>query len=245
MNPKLIKHRNRILFISIAIVIISFINIGGIIDFYQQIVFGIAVAGLVLVLTIETFIRLKLDTTNLFKFVDTVSIIWGFFIVFYISVSFIVFPAKVNGISMNPNFDDKDLIIVWKLKSDYKLGDVVFVNVTSERTKSLVDEYFLKRIIGTPGDTVDVYDNILYINGTAVEETYRTKKYLPGDNRDFHFNDICMIKDERCSGSIPDDYYFVMGDNRPGSFDSRNIGLVHIDDLFGEVIFDLMRLKIW
>ncbi len=240
MNPKLIKHRNRILFISITIVIISFINIGGIIDFYQQMVFGVAVAGLLLVMVIEMYIRFNLETSLLFKFVDTVSVIWAFFIVFYITISFIMFPARVNGISMNPNFDDDDIILVWKLKSNYKLGDVVFVNVTSERTKSLVDEYFLKRIIGTPGDTVEFIANVLYINGTAVEEEYDTYR-----TDDFSFNEVCTIKDERCSGSIPEDYYFIMGDNRPGSFDSRSIGLIHIDDLFGEVIFDLMRLEIW
>jgi signal peptidase I len=213
---------------------------GGITDFYQPVVYGITLSGLLLGVIITIVLSKEKETELFYHFVDAISIIWTFFLVFYLLISFIMFPARVNGTSMTPNFDDNNVIIVWKLKDNFDTGDVVFVNVTTERTRHGEDDFFLKRIIGTPGDVVEFRDNVLYINGSIVEEDY-----IEAETTDFIFDDICFIKNTSCSGFIPSEYYFVLGDNRNNSVDSRYIGLIHKDDLFGKVIFDVMRFKVW
>lgn len=243
MNSKLEKHRNRILIFSVLIFIVGMINTGGVTSFYQPIVYGVTGLGMLLAVLITIFIETKKDNSKLYFFVDTVSVIWVFFLVFYLMISFVLFPARVNGASMMPNFEHNDVILVWKLKSSYEFSDVVFVNVTKERTNHDMDEYFLKRVIGTPGDSVNYENNALYINDKIVREEFLNKLLIK--TYDFDFDSICTIKEDKCSGVIPDDYYFVLGDNRENSLDSRDIGLIHKDDLFGEVILDMMRLKIW
>lgn len=240
MQKKLLKHRNRILIYTVLIAIVNAIARGGVTEFYQPIVDLIVIAGLTVTIILTL---VKTESESFYGFIDTFSVIWSFFFVFYTIISFIIFPARVNGSSMMPNFTHSDIIFVWKIGDEFELGDVVFVNVTEERTNYDHDDYFLKRVIGTPGDTVYFENNTLYINGEMVEEEYIDSSR--NRTNDFLFEDICFIKDEKCSGVIPEDYYFVLGDNRDNSQDSRAIGLIYKDDLFGRVIFNMMRFQIW
>lgn len=240
MKDKLLKYRNRILIYSVLISIINVFSTNSITDFYQPVVFGITTAGLLLSLWITHVLKNQKEEEHFYMFVDTISIIWVFFLVFYFLVSFIMFPARVNGTSMTPNFDDNDVIIVWKLKQEFEFGNVVFVNVTDERTNHYMDEYFLKRVIGTPGDKIEHIGNILYINDVPVEEDF-----IDTYTQEFTFDEVCFIKDQPCMDVIPNDYYLVLGDNRNNSVDSRMIGLIHKDDLFGKVIFNVMRFETW
>ncbi len=244
MRKKLSRHRNGIVIFTILILLVDLINPSGITEFYNQAVVIIVTLGLIFGVFISVILWFKLESKMFYSFIDTISVIWIFFFVFYTLISFVVFPARVNGTSMVPNFENGDVIVVWKLNSDYKLGDVVFVNVTEERTSYYKDEYFLKRIIGVPGDRVEYVENQVYVNGELLVEEYDLN-ISDLYSKDYSFDELCRIKDEYCEDGIPEDYYFVLGDNRTNSTDSRKIGLVHKDDLFGKVIFDVSRLKLW
>ena len=126
---------------------------------------------------------------------------------------FIITPIRVNQSSMNNTLYDKDIMILDKISyrfSDIKRFDIVVIKKDKE--------YLIKRVIGLPGETVEYKDNKLYINGEVVEENFNHK-----DTDDY-------ILDKE----IPEGYYFVVGDNRPDSLDSRYIGLINKKDILGK-----------
>lgn len=133
--------------------------------------------------------------------------------------TFIATPVRVDGSSMDSTLKHGDILILNKLDTNYERFDVVVVNVTIDgRTSKLV-----KRVIGLPGENIEYKENELYINGKVIEDvsTERTK--------DFSLKELYNV------GSIPDDYYFVMGDNRSNSRDSRDytVGLIKKEDIVG------------
>ena len=137
---------------------------------------------------------------------------------------FIVTPIRVNGASMDDTLKDKDIMILDKISyrfSDIKRFDIVVIK--------LEDEYIVKRVIGLPKEKVEYKDNKLYINGKEVKENFSHKE----------------IKDYVLEEEIPDDYYFVVGDNRPVSLDSRVIGLINRKNILGKTsltIFPFLEL---
>ena len=88
----------------------------------------------------------------------------------------------------------------------------------------------IKRVIGLPGDIVSILDNTLYINGEVYVENYLDEGL---EYDDFELNSLGYE-------TIPEDMYFVLGDNREDSLDSREIGLISKDDIIGKV-----SLRIW
>ncbi len=135
--------------------------------------------------------------------------------------TFIVTPAQVDGSSMKPTLNDNNLVILNKL--DYRLNDIKRFDVVVVDIKT---EKIIKRVIGLPGDTVSYKNKTLYINGKKVEENFTHTN----DTRDFKLGDIGYQK-------IPGDKYFVVGDNRNNSMDSRIIGLVDKEQILGSVSF--------
>ncbi len=130
---------------------------------------------------------------------------------------------QVVGSSMNNTLNNGDMVLLYK--AGYKIGDVERFDVISfyyDETK-----YLIKRVIGLPGEHVAYKDNKLYINGEYIEE-----------NRDFITEDFDL--NELGYDVIPDDMYFVLGDNRENSLDSREIGLVKKEDIIGEAI-----VRVW
>ena len=109
---------------------------------------------------------------------------------------------------------------------DVKRGDIISLDY--EDTK-----YLIKRIIGLPGETVEIKNNELYINNTLYEEDY-----LPDDlvYPDFSLSDLGY-------SVIPDDMYLVLGDNREDSLDSREIGLIKKEEINGKIIFRLWPIN--
>ena len=148
--------------------------------------------------------------------------------------AFIVTPIKVNGESMYPTFYDNDILILNKLKyrfSDIERGDVVALRFEDTN-------YLIKRVIGLPGEVVEFKDNQLYVNGEVVEEDYLEDDVI---TEDFQLSQIGYEK-------IPEGMYFVLGDNREHSSDSRELGLVTERDILGETsirIFPFNRIKIF
>ena len=131
-------------------------------------------------------------------------------------------PIRVNGTSMHPTLQDKEFMILNKisLKQGINRFDIV---VVQENNK-----YIIKRVIGLPGESVMYKDSKLYINGKVIEDNY--SKTTTND-----FDNVVLGENE----------YFVMGDNRAVSSDSRIIGPVNIKNIKGKtnlIIFPFNKM---
>src|SRR3989339_1694049 len=156
-------------------------------------------------------------------FIETIVVSLAIFAV----VSLFLFqPHQVDGRSMEPNFHDKEYILTDKIS--YRFGEpkrsdvVVFHSPQDER----ID--FIKRIIGVPGDSLQIKGGYLYINGTKIEENYIND---PGQVAQGRF-----LK-EGAKVDVPAGQFFVMGDNRLHSSDSREWGFVTRDEIVGRAFF--------
>lgn len=129
---------------------------------------------------------------------------------------------KVSGTSMLPTIKDgEQLTLSNPKKYGLKRGDIV--SFSNKETNNL---FYLKRIIGMPEEQISIKNGYYYINGRALEENY-TLNQLPTYGNTF-------LPD--CENvSVPEDHYFVSGDNRTVSFDSRAIGFIHQDDIEGVI----------
>jgi signal peptidase I len=141
-------------------------------------------------------------------------------------VVFIVQPVKVEGTSMLPRLHDGERIFVNKLiyYAEYRWapkierGDIVVFWYPNDPSKS-----YIKRVIGLPGEVVEVREGTVFINGALLEE-----KYLdPGENA----SGATLAPVE-----VKLNYYFVMGDNRDNSSDSRSWGLVPKKYIYGKAL---------
>jgi len=140
---------------------------------------------------------------------------------------FIIQPVKVEGTSMLPYLHDGERIFVNKLVyyDDYKWaphiyrGDIVVFWFPDDPSKS-----YIKRVIGLPGDTVEMHEGHVRVNGRDLEESYL----------DPHLN---MNPYTRQPTYVKPGYYFVMGDNRDNSSDSRIWGLVPKKYIYGKALF--------
>ena len=147
--------------------------------------------------------------------------------VFLIIYAFLFRPFEVKGDSMYPNFHDQEYVITNLIALRFttpKLGDVVVFKAPPDPTKD-----YIKRVIGVPGDTVQVKDGKVYLNGKLLDESAYLKPDIKTDEGAF-------LKEGQIV-TIPTDEYLVMGDNRVYSSDSREWGFVKKDELIGESLF--------
>jgi signal peptidase I len=155
-------------------------------------------------------------------FLDWVIVIGIALLVAFLVRTFVLAHFVVDGTSMASTLHDGDRVFVNKLSyrlHDPNRGDVVVLhelNGTSERD-------LIKRVIGLPGETVEVRNCEVFIDGRRLEEPYLDPEVVTPGN---------------CGGDtaatvVPEDHVFVMGDNRAASLDSRNLGPIDEDDLVG------------
>ena len=136
--------------------------------------------------------------------------------------TFIITPVRVDGTSMNSTLNDGDIMILNKINyrfNDIERFDIVVIKYYKER--------FIKRVIGLPGETIKYIDNELYINNIKVEE-----HFLQEETDDYSYE-----------GFIPENCYFVMGDNRRDSLDSRSFGCVNKEEILGSANLVLFPFK--
>lgn len=135
--------------------------------------------------------------------------------------SFIITPIRVDGSSMYSTLNNNEILLLKKYDKSYKRFDIiVFKNGKNK---------LIKRIIGLPGETIEYKENKLYINGKYYKEPFLKNKQK---TYDFKLNDIEYK-------TIPKDCYFVLGDNRTNSTDSRILGPINKNVIQGKADFAL------
>lgn len=149
---------------------------------------------------------------------------------------FIAQPFIVSGASMVPTFHDADYLIVDEISyrfSEPSRGDVLIFHPPINNAT-----YFIKRIIGVPGDTVTINNGKVTITNTEHPEGMQlTEPYISNDTTTAHY-----------SVKVTEGNYFVMGDNRPASYDSRGWGLLPKKNITGRAflrLFPLSRIGIF
>jgi signal peptidase I len=144
---------------------------------------------------------------------------------------FLFAPIVVDGPSMQPTLHDNDFMIVNKIS--YRFGepdrkDIIVFHATESKD-------YIKRVIGVPGDHVEMIDDTLYINGEIVDEPYLDSEKAALEDGGNLTNDFTLEDLPGNYEEIPEGYVLVLGDNRRNSTDSRYIGLISEDQIVGKV----------
>ncbi len=158
-----------------------------------------------------------------------------------IFLAFVISPARVSGASMLPSIQDRSIVLLVKVYQGIEYGDVVAIDSRTKRDRTIRDnfiefwenicnqtnntpsyDFWVKRIIGLPGDILEIKDGQLYRNGNRVTESYILEP---------------MRREPLQQYVVPEGCVFVLGDNRNDSVDSREIGSIPIDHVLGKVIF--------
>lgn len=140
--------------------------------------------------------------------------------------TFLFAPYIVEGASMEPTLHNQEKIFVNKfhLADSFKRGDIIIIKGKEEN--------YVKRLIGLPGDTILMKNDKLYVNGVLYREAYLSH------NRKLAAQMGSLLTGDFGPITVPKDKYFVMGDNRLVSKDSRNgLGLIPTEEVIGQSEF--------
>ncbi|WP_035053027.1 signal peptidase I [Carnobacterium pleistocenium] len=154
-------------------------------------------------------------------------------IIFFLIRNFLFAPVSVDGESMVPTLEDQDRLILNKINNIERFDIVVFPAPDEP------EKQYIKRIIGLPGDSIRYQDDTLYINEEPVEEDYlqsSIEEMAIGGN----FTEDFSLASKTGVETVPEGKYFVMGDNRQNSKDSRIFGFVDAATVSGTA-----SLRIW
>jgi len=143
--------------------------------------------------------------------------------------------ACIHGSSMLPTLENRDWALVWRFPYRFRRPrrqEVVICHYPGRRTKwcRWVPQAFVKRVIALPGDTLEVAEGVVYVNGAPLDEPYLDPAR-------------CRFLKERPAITLGPDEYFVMGDNRDSSNDSRRVGPIRRRDVRGRVVCRIWPLK--
>lgn len=152
------------------------------------------------------------------------------FVVFFLIRQFLFMPVAVDGPSMEPTLQHGDRLILNKVSDPDRFDVVVFPAPDGS------DALYIKRIIGAPGDSLEYRDGILYVNGNQVYEPYLEELKALNPNWDEFIQDFSLA-DLTGESVVPEGHYFVLGDNRSNSKDSRSFGFITEEDLEGTANF--------
>ena len=171
---------------------------------------------------------------------------WRFFvisfIVFFIGYStilFLFFEIEIDGISMLPTLQDESFVLSKKnypFLSEVKRGDIISFSVEGE------DANYIKRAVGLPGDTVQIKNGKLIINNDVIPKISASEmnEFTETLNNGKSYNVLDTEDSEDYDNTkkylVPEKHYFVLGDNRDDSIDSRDIGFIHHKDVVSKMI---------
>jgi len=164
---------------------------------------------------------------SVMTFLDFIKVLVVAFAVTALVLTFIR-VSVVDGYSMLPTFDDQQKLVV--LRTAYRgekvpeRGDLIIAEGTDFDV-----QHIIKRVVGLPGETVEMKNNKIYINGKELDESYIREP---------------MEKNEDNKWVLKENEYFICGDNRNYSADSRIIGPINEEEIFGKIVFDLSHLKV-
>lgn len=156
----------------------------------------------------------------LFDTIQSVALALGIFATVYL---FLLQPHEVHGRSMEPNFKDGEYLLTDKLS--YKIGTPRRGDVIVFAAPPTREEDFIKRIVGVPGDTVSVQNGRVRINDNELKEGYLPDTTLTFGGPVLTEGDKITLKGSE---------YFVLGDNRSHSQDSRYFGVIQKGDILGK-----------
>lgn len=162
--------------------------------------------------------------------------IWSFIVAFIIVGAVYIFlgrPFTVSGASMYPTLHNGDRMILSKI-GDINRFDVVVLKAPDENVE------YIKRLIGMPGDTLELKQGVLYINGKKIEQPFINTEAL---QKQTVFIDDFTLQSLTGETKIPEGKYFVMGDNRGVSRDSRMIGLIDRKAIEGKAVFTIWPMN--
>jgi signal peptidase I len=148
-------------------------------------------------------------------------------ILIFLAIHFTVQNYQISGPSMQNTLHNGQFVLVNKLAYLFhqpERGDVIILHEPDQPGRDLV-----KRVIGLPGDKIVITSESVSVNGVTLNEPYVTREYNPGTQTEI----------------VPTDQYFVMGDNRPVSEDSRIFGFVPRDYIVGKAILVYWPLSQW
>ncbi|AXY24676.1 signal peptidase I [Suicoccus acidiformans] len=164
---------------------------------------------------------------------EIVSTVVWFVLVFLVVLlvrRYIVEPFVVNGGSMEDTLHSGERMVMLK-RNEIERFDVVVLPAPDNPR-----DLYIKRVIGMPGDTIEVKDDMLILNGQVMDEPYLYEQKANFEGLGPFTFDF-KLEDVAGSATVPEGQVFVMGDNRRNSLDGRSFGFVNIDDLHGEADF--------
>lgn len=174
-------------------------------------------------------------------------------IVILLFVNFIAHPVTVVGHSMDPTLQNGEYgftSVISPMVSDPSRGDIVVVNQKNEQGET---ERWVKRVIGLPGETIECRNGKVYVDGVVLDESSYLKQdfideALAKYKADHGQQDYGTFNYDFSPVTLGEDEYWVMGDNRMNSKDSREIGPIKKDEIYGMGVlvlypFDAMGVK--
>lgn len=152
--------------------------------------------------------------------IETVVLALAIFVIIYL---FLLQPHQVRGNSMYPNFHNNEYLLTNKLS--YRLGKPERGDVIVFKAPKNQEYDYIKRVAGLPGEKIEIKNGKVYINDKVLEESFLPEDYRTSGGSFWR---------EGQEASVPEGEYFVLGDNRSHSSDSREWGVVPLENIIGK-----------
>lgn len=164
--------------------------------------------------------------------------------IYFMFNMFVMTMVRVDGYSMQPNLQNNERVAVWRMAHIHHLSVIVFNAYGEDPHATSKKDYYVKRVIGMPGDTVSHIGNQIYVNGKPIKQHFIDNfqrgqgtgitEYQTNGNWNIH-KLAPHWTSSRHSFKVPKNEYFVLGDHRSISNDSRYWGFVKKDKIMGVV----------